>query len=236
MNDIYELIDIIKSLGGHATLDDICNAYSKKYKALITTIHVSIIDKELKDHTELVENINGCYYLKDLTKNNQASDPIDLQIGDSYATNPTRHKQVANELIRIFVPLSNITPYETKKGSHLYYRASDGNYSVESQGDRNECIVKKGNSKLFELYTYDKNDNRLKMNTRGMYLKHLDLNNDLIDKIHSTLQYNERYDMKHYFALDESDMYSVCESFKNIDENIDNHLVKPGEIENSSVR
>lgn len=54
MNDINELIDILCSLSGKATLSDICKEYGKKYKMFVAPQHKTIIESTLKNSSHLV--------------------------------------------------------------------------------------------------------------------------------------------------------------------------------------
>ena len=59
MNDIAELLDIISSLGGAASIDDITSAYAKKHKMPVSLIPKGILESTLSPNSTLVRFNRG---------------------------------------------------------------------------------------------------------------------------------------------------------------------------------
>ncbi len=134
-------------------------------------------------------------------------------------------------LISVFAPNESITEIAGKTGLKKY-KVSKGDYSVVSEPDRKECVVYKGKNRLFEIYQRD-NDS-YDICTRGKFLKHLELNKEDLDYIQANIFYFPRYDMKHCFQLMKKDAIRIMSAYLKINDDIDNGLVKKGEIEGSS--
>lgn len=139
------------------------------------------------------------------------------------------HNKGFDLLCNEFVPGCDKTPYQPKQGKHDYFKSTNFAYTVESQPDRKECVVKEGKTKLFELYLAT--DDNFVVHTRGRFLKRLSLNKELLEKIKNNLQYKASYDMKHYFEINVNDLPYICKAYKNIESDYDNGLIKNGERE-----
>lgn len=144
-------------------------------------------------------------------------------------------KEEQNELFKlltsVFTPESSVDEIAGKTGFKKY-RTSKGIFSVVSEPDRKECNVYKGKTKIFEIYHRDSES--YDICTRGKFLKHLVLNQKDIDYINANIFYFPKYDMKHCFQLMKKDATRILKAYMNMDNKIDNGLVKKGEIEDSS--
>lgn len=132
-------------------------------------------------------------------------------------------------LIDIFTAGAEIKTIDCKSGAYKWQRTKNDNYTVTSMLNRQECTVKEGKKVVFEIYL----GSDYVVATRGKYLKHLRLEDELLEKIRSALTYHENYDMKHLFSIDKKDVPIVCKAYIVRDENYDNGLIKEGEIEGS---
>jgi len=133
-------------------------------------------------------------------------------------------------LIDIFTPNAVVDSISSKNGDKKWLRTQNDQYTVTSMLDRHECTVKEGRRVLFEIYL----DGDYLLFTRGMYLKHLKLDKELLKIVKSSLTYYEQYDMKHGLSLKEEQAKKVCEAYLICDDSYDNGLIRHGEIENSS--
>ena len=127
-------------------------------------------------------------------------------------------KEKTNEmffmLVNIFTPGSEITPYGGQKGTKRYFRTEKNGYNVEYQPDRNECIVRYGKEKLFELFVPITPRNSYRMFTREKFINSLIVSNNLRSRIQKTGEIRTTGDMKYNCVLPEEEMAEVCTAYK----------------------
>ena len=144
----------------------------------------------------------------------------------------TKQKEMFQMLLDIFTPGAAVEEIDSKTSQNQWECAHKNAYTVTSMLSRHECTVKEGQKVLFEIYL----DNDYLIATRGMYLKHLKIPEPIIETVRSSLTYHENYDMKHLFVVGADDAAVICRLFITRDDQYDNGLIKPGEIENSKKR
>ena len=126
------------------------------------------------------------------------------------------------------IELSDSVSQVTNREYQIVFKAEHG------AEHKTACIVRIGGDNYFELRIPAKAKQSYRMFTRGKYLMHLHLNQELMSKIANVMVYTNKGDMKHSFILEPEDMLEVCKAFKTLDNNYDNHLVRDGEIIDSS--
>lgn len=149
-----------------------------------------------------------------------------------YEKKLVEHGEMFDMLIDVFTPGAEKEEVHSNKSNKIHFQTLKDGYQIISKPTRHECVVKYGNSVILEVYL----GNDYSVCTKGMHLKHLNLDKESYDVIYNSLEYNENYDIKHSFTLSRTNAKKILKAYLNIDENIDNGLVKPGEIENTSKK
>ena len=137
-------------------------------------------------------------------------------------------------LIEIFTPGYEISNFGSEEGNHVYFKTSNGVYTVESKPTRHECIVKENGNVLFEIYTLNEKNLIYRVFSKGKILKHLHFDDELLLTLKNRKIYHKDSAFKHSFRLNKDDTIKTCTSFKYIDYNYDNHLINTNELEVTS--
>ena len=153
---------------------------------------------------------------------------------ESFELGAQTPKVMFENLCKVFTPNGTVIDVTESKTE-----STEREYRVEfkaEHGDKHKtaCIVRIGGDNYFELRIPAKAKQSYRMFTRGKYLMHLHLDQKLMSKIANEMVYTNKGDMKHSFILEPEDMLEVCKAFKTLDNNYDNHLVRDGEIIDSS--